>query len=329
MLSPIHRWKRMFSIMTIEAVYDRVMDTRMLEYFVAVADERNLTRAAGRLFVAQSTVSAGLRSLETELGVRLFDRDTKSVSLLPAGQDLLPIARDVLDGLDTMRSTAREAGSGLRGRVRVGTFAALRVFDLPGVLGRFRLEHPGVDVQLVTSATGSTGLIGDLVKGRLDLAFVALPVPAGVAAEAVVRRPFVAVVPESHALATRRTLSFADLAGEDWVDVLPGFGNRVQVDARLREEGITRRLSAEVADLPSVGPFVAAGIGVAVVPDVIDAVGCRVVPLSDRMPEWVVSLAVRRGGERRHAIAALAEALRSGSAEAGRSDDGGRSNAPR
>jgi DNA-binding transcriptional LysR family regulator len=301
-------------MMMIGSVYDHSMDSRMLEYFVAVADERNLTRAAARLFVAQSTVSAGLRSLETELGVRLFDRDTKSVSLLPAGEALLPIARDVLDGLDAMRSTAREAGSGLRGRVRVGTFAALHVFDIPGVLGRFRLAHPGVDVQLVTSATGSTGLIDDLVKGRLDLAFVALPVPAGLSATAVVRRPFVAVVPVAHALANRSSLSLADLADEDWIDVLPGFGNRVQLDARLREEGISRRLSAEVADLPSVGPFVAAGVGIAVVPDVIDAHGCRIVPLSDGLPDWVVSLAVRRGGERQRAIAALADALRAGGA---------------
>lgn len=298
----------------IEWVYDQGVDTRMLEYFIAVADERNLTRAAARLFVAQSTVSAGLRSLETDLGVRLFERDTKSVALLPAGEALLPLARDVLDVLDTMRSTAQEAGSGLRGRVRVGTFAALRVFDLPGVLGRFRVEHPGVDVQLMTSATGSTGLIDDLVKGRLDLAFVALPVPAGVSATAIVTRPFVAVVPANHALAARDAVSLADLAGEDWVDVLPGFGNRVQLEARLRDEGIVRHVSAEVADLPSIGPFVAAGVGVAVVPDVIDAVGCRVVPLSDGLPDWVVSLAIRRGGERRRAITALADALRRGGA---------------
>jgi DNA-binding transcriptional LysR family regulator len=287
-----------------------VMDTRMLEYFVTVADESNLTRAAERLFVAQSTVSAGLRSLERELGVRLFERSTKAVSLLPAGEALLPIARDVLDGIDALLSTANESGLGLRGRVRVGTFAALLVFDLPGVLGRFRRDHAGVDVQLMTSATGSTGLLDDLLRGRLDLAFVALPVPPGLEAVPVVRRPFVALVPLDHPLAGRDEVSLTDLADEDWIDVLPGFGNRVQLDARLAELGIVRRLSAEVADLPSVASFVAAGVGIAVVPDAIDSAGCRVIALSDDLPDWVVSLAVRRGGERNRAIQAFADALR-------------------
>jgi DNA-binding transcriptional LysR family regulator len=294
----------------IDALYDSGMDVRLLEYFVTVADERSLTRAAARLFVAQSTVSAGLQSLERDLGVRLLERSTKAVSLSSAGDALLPIARDVLDGVETLRSTARESAGGLRGRVRLGTFAAMQILDLPGILRLFRRTHAGVDVRLVTSATGSTGMLEDVEAGRLDLAFVALPA-GGAGATPVLRRPFVALVPDTHRLASRTEVSLHDLADEEWIDVLPGFGNRVQLDARLSDLGISRRLSAEVADLPSVGAFVAAGLGVAVVPDVVASDGCRSIALRDDLPEWVVSLVVRRGGEKNRAVAALAETIRS------------------
>lgn len=302
----------------IDHVYDWCVDLRLLEYFVTVADESNLTRAASRLFVAQSTVSAGLQSLERELGVTLIDRSTKAVSVSAAGEVLLPVARDVLDGVETLRSLASESVGGLRGRVRVGTFAAMQVLDLPGVLGRFTLEHSAVDVRLVTSATGSTGLLDDVVAGRLDLAFVALPVPTGVVARPVLRRRFVALLPLDHRLAGRSSVTLRDLADDPFIDVLPGFGNRVQLDTRLGELGIARRLTAEVADLPSIAPFVAAGIGVAVIPDVVATDGCRVVAVDDDLPDWVVSLVVRRGGERNRAVAALADAIRRSAA----ADDG-------
>ncbi|MFB2555637.1 LysR family transcriptional regulator [Herbiconiux liangxiaofengii] len=288
------------------------METRLLEYFVAVADELSVTRAAERLFVAQSTVSAGLRSLEGELGAALFERTTKTVRLLPAGEVLLPLARALIDDVEEVRRAASESRAGLRGRVRIGTFTALTVLDLPDMLGRFRRDHPLVDIQLVSSPVGSTGLIADLVHGRLDLALLALPAPPELDAWPVAEFPFVALVPEGHRLAAAPSVLLADLAGEEWVDVLPGYGNRVQLDRALADRGLTRRVAAEVADLPSVAPWVAAGFGVAVVPDVIEAPGCAVLPLGEVLPPWVVSLAVRRGAARRPLIGALTDALGAG-----------------
>lgn len=286
------------------------METRLLEYFVVVADETNVTRAASRLHVAQSTVSAGLRSLEGELGVALLERTTKSVRLLPAGEVLLPLARALVDDVEALRRAAGQSRQGLRGRVRIGTFAGLTVLDLPGMLGRFRREHPLVDIQLISSPGGSTGLADDLVHGRLDLALLALPAPTELDAWAVAEFPFVALVPDGHPLAGRSSVRLTDLADEQWVDVLPGYGNRVQIDRAFAERGLNRRVAAEVADLPSLAPWVAAGFGVAVVPDVIEAPGCTVLPLGETLPPWVVSLAVRRGAQRHPLLAALTEALR-------------------
>ncbi|MCS5717604.1 LysR family transcriptional regulator [Herbiconiux sp. CPCC 205763] len=290
------------------------METRLLDYFVTVADEQSVTRASERLFVAQSTVSAGLRSLERELGVRLFERTTKTVQLLPPGEALLPLARALLDDLEGLRQVATETASGLRGRVRIGTFAALQVLDLPVILAGFRREHPLVDIQLVASPTGSTGLLDDLAHGRLDLAFTAVPTPPDLDSWPLVSVEFVALLPEGHRLAGNPSVSLAELAADEWVDVLPGFGNRVQLDQALAERGIVRHIAAELADLPNVAPCVAAGFGVAVVPDMIDTTGCVRVPLSEPMAPWVLSLAVRRGAERRPQIRALVENVRASAA---------------
>lgn len=294
----------------IALLYHCVMETRLLEYFVTVADERNVTRASERLFVAQSTVSAGLASLERELRVRLFERTTKTVTLLPSGEALLPLARELLDDLEGLRQAATESGSGLRGRVRIGTFAALQVLDLPVILAGFRREHPLVDIQLVASPTGSTGLLDDLAHGRLDLALTAVPAPPDLDSWPLVQVEFVALLPEGHRLASARSVSLADLAADDWVDVLPGFGNRVQLDHVLAERGIVRHIAAELAELPNVAPCVAAGFGVAVVPDVVDSTGCVRVPLTEPMAPWVLSLAVRHGAGRRPQIRALIENIR-------------------
>ncbi|GAA2243191.1 LysR family transcriptional regulator [Herbiconiux moechotypicola] len=287
------------------------METRLLEYFVTVADERSVTRASERLFAAQSTVSAGLRSLETDLGVRLFERTSKSVRLLPAGETLLPLARALLDDLDGMRRVATESATGLRGRVRVGVFSALQVFDLPGALGRFRSRNPLVDVQLMASPTGSTGLLDDLAHGRLDLAFTAVPPPPELDSWPVARYEFVVLLAPGHRLAGAAAVSLEALAAEDWVDVLPGFGNRVQLDRALAERGIVRHIAAELADLPSVPLCVAAGLGVAVVPDAVDPGECVRLPLAEPMPPWVLSLAARHGADRRAHIRALLDELRS------------------
>lgn len=288
------------------------METRLLEYFVAVADELSVTRASERLFVAQSTVSAGLKSLEGELGVALFERSTKAVRLLPPGETLLPLARALVDDVEGIRQVATESGSGLRGRVRIGSFAVMDVLDLPAALARFRREHPFVDVQIAGSPTGSTGLIDDLVHGRFDLAFSGLPVPPELDSWALAAFDLVALLPSAHPLAVsgRTSVRLEELAADDWVDVLPGFGNRVQVERMLAERGIRRHVVAEMADLPSIAPCVAAGLGVAVVPDMGDAPGCVRLALATPAEPWVFSLAARHGASRRPHIRALIEQIR-------------------
>ncbi len=292
---------------TIGLVDTRRVETRLLEQFVAVAAEGSVTRAAERLWAAQSTVSAGIASLERSLGVRLFDRTGRRTVLTAAGEDLLPHARAVLDALDRMRDLATVDDADLRGRVRLGIFTSMDIVDLTGVLRRFRQRHPLVAVELMTSPTGTTGLVHDLVAGRLDLAYTGLPaVPPGITVEPLREMPFRVFVASDHPLAGRTSVGLAELAGEPFIDTAHGFGNRIILDAALDRLGIRRRIVAEMNDMPAVVRFATAGLGVGVVPDSGVQHDGAVLELEDDVAPLRIGLAMRTDPEPNRATQALA-----------------------
>ncbi|HWD03737.1 MAG TPA: LysR family transcriptional regulator [Amycolatopsis sp.] len=270
------------------------METRQLEYFVAVAEELSFTRAARRLFTVQSTVSATIRALETELGTTLFDRSTRRVALSTSGALFLPEAKAALEALARARDVVQEVSAGLRGSLRFGTLTSVGALDLPALLGAFHRRHPLVDLHVTVSMTGSTGLAEDVRHGRLDTALLGLPaadVP-GLAVRTILTAPYYAVLPEDHALAGEAAISLRELAGERFVDTPRGFGNRVATDRAAEAAGFARRVPVEVADLRMLPEYVSTGLGVAVVPDVVPlaAPGTVVVPLRDPDLTWPLSI---------------------------------------
>jgi DNA-binding transcriptional LysR family regulator len=273
------------------------MDTRQLEYFVAVAEELNFTRAAARMFAVQSTVSAGIQALEKELGTALFVRSTKQVSLTPAGEVVLAETRRTLEALDRVRGAAAESGAGLRGRLRVGIFTNIGVIDLPALFGEFHAQHPLVDLQLGASSAGSTGFADDVRRGRIDVAFMGLPEQdlVGLSSLPLVVTRFVAVLPDDHPLADRASVSLRDLADERFIDTPAGFGNRVVIDRAFADAGVTRTVSTEVSDLSEVPRFVAARLGIAVMPVATLAHQPRTVTVQLEQPgvAWLLSVVSR------------------------------------
>lgn len=259
------------------------MDTRHLEYFIAVAEEGSFTRAAHRLQTVQSAVSAGVRTLEREVRATLFVRSTRRVELSDAGRALLPEARAAVESLDRVYDVVAAAESGLRGRLRLGVFANSDMLDIPALAGRFHQLYPGVALSVVASPTGSTGLVDDVRAGRLDVAITGLPAEdlAGLRSHELLADEFVAVVPEAHELAGRAVLSLEELVGEPFVDGPPGFGNRVIIERELAARGLRRSVVVESPDMSLVAAFVAAGLGVAAIPRMVlrPAPGAVVLPL--------------------------------------------------
>ncbi|MEV6416333.1 LysR family transcriptional regulator [Kribbella sp. NPDC051718] len=289
------------------------MDSRQLEYFVAVAEELSFTRAAQRLFTVQSTVSAAIRALETDLKTTLFDRSTRRVTLSDTGEALLPEAKAALEALDRARAVVEEASTGLRGSVRIGTMTRLGLVDLASLLGAFYQRYPLVDVQVTTSPTGSSGLADDVRHGRLDVALVGLSAAelTGLEPRELATVRFVVLLPSSHRLAGVSEVRLAELAGERFVDMLRGFGNRTAVDRAFDQAGIPRRVQVEVPDLTTVPDYVRAGLGVAVVPemDLEEVPGVVRLPLADSELAWTLSAITLSGKRPSRAVTALLDLM--------------------
>ncbi|GAB2638077.1 LysR family transcriptional regulator [Kribbella swartbergensis] len=289
------------------------MDSRQLEYFVAVAEELSFTRAAQRLYTVQSTVSAAVRALESDLKTTLFDRSTRRVTLSAAGQALLPEAKAALEALDRARAVVEEASTGLRGNIRIGTLARLGLVNLAELLGAFHRKYPLVDVQVATSPTGSSGLADDVRHGRLDMALVGLSrwELHGLEVRDLATVPFVVLLPSTHPLADQPEVGLEELIGERFVDMPRGFGNRSMVDRAFDNAGIPRRVRVEVPELTTIPDYVRVGLGVAVVPalEPAKASGVAQLPIAGTELSWTLSVVTASGRRPSRAVTALLDLM--------------------
>jgi DNA-binding transcriptional LysR family regulator len=274
------------------------MELRQLEHFVAVFEERNFTRAARRVHIVQSGLSASVRALERELGAALFARTTRRVELTEEGRALLGEARAVLAAADRARDAVAAVRGLLRGRLSLGVMQRVAGVDLPATLGRFRERHPDVDIRL--RQAGATVLADDVRAARLDFAFVAVPAAQlrGVAHTPLVADPMLLACAPGHPFADRRSVRLAALGDEDFVEFQLGWGVRIVLDQAFAALGIERRIVCEVNDTQTLLDLVAHGLGVAVVPRVLAAGRSDVafVDLHGRAPQWEVSLVTREDG---------------------------------
>ena len=146
------------------------MELRQLEYFVAVAEEANFTRAAARVHISQSGVSAQVRQLERELGQVLLDRSGRSVRLTEVGTAVLPFARAALEAAGNARLAVDQLAGLVRGQVEVGMVSGCSLPIVSELLAEFHGRYPGVDIAL--SEDASDRLLQRLRDGRLDLALI-------------------------------------------------------------------------------------------------------------------------------------------------------------
>jgi DNA-binding transcriptional LysR family regulator len=187
------------------------MELRALSYFVAVAEERSFTRAAERLHIVQPAVSQQIRRLEAELGVVLFTRTTRAVTLTAAGEALLSEARAVLAAAERTRQVAAELAGARRERLHIATASGLGTW-LHRVLDAFAVAMPAVEVRLTTVPYRER--LAAVATGALDAAFVqaAQDAPEGVELIPVATGPLIAALPATHALAAADHLALADVA---------------------------------------------------------------------------------------------------------------------
>ncbi len=271
------------------------MQFQQLSYFVAVARTRNFTRAAAEVGVAQPSLSKQVRVLENSLGTPLFVRQPGGIELTSAGEALLPHAERILIDVESAQRAVHEVAGLRRGRVRLGATPSICDGLLPEVLTRFHESHPLIELEVHES--GSRVLTHELAQGRLDVALLITPLSQ--------ERPDLETV-----LLRRDRLVLAapvDDALPDAVDVgalrdLPlvmfrtGYDLRETTLAACAAAGFTPQVSVEGGEMLSVLRFVEAGLGYAVVPEMVLAnrPGLRPVALRNPSLDRHIALAHRR-----------------------------------
>jgi DNA-binding transcriptional LysR family regulator len=243
------------------------MQVQQLLCFVTVAEERNFTRAAARLHLAQPSLSKQIHNLEHELSTRLFDRGPGGVWITSAGEALMPYAQRILADLDNAKIEVDEL-IGLRaGRVRVGSLPSLCTTLLADTLRHFHNGFPGI--QLVVEEAGSRELIRHLAVGGLDLAIIVVPLhredPDLVTVPLLTEELVVASAVGDRTVTTD-TLRVADLREHPLVMFREGYDLRSTTLAACHAAGFDPTFAVEGGDMDAVLSFVEAGLGVAVVP---------------------------------------------------------------
>lgn len=236
-----------------------------LAQFEAVARHEHVTRAAQELGMPQPTLSRAIVRLEEDLGVALFARHGRTLSLSPAGRAFLSSVERALTDIERATESVRADVDPAAGKVAFGFLHTLGSETVPGLIRAFRADHPKVRFQLVQNY--GEAMIERLRAGDLDLCLTS-PVPdyPDLVARRLDEQKLRLVVPDDHPLAARKRIRLAEAAGELFVTLEPGYGLRRITDALCAEAGFTPRVAFEGEEAETLRGLVAAGLGVALLP---------------------------------------------------------------
>jgi DNA-binding transcriptional LysR family regulator len=263
------------------------MELRQLDHFLAVASEKHFTRAARRMNIVQSGLSASIRALEHELKTELFVRSTRRVELTMAGRVFLEKAQRIVAAANDAREAVAAVRTLSQGQLSIGAVQSLGTFiDLPMLLDGFHSSFPHIEIQLCQG--GSTQLLEQIREGRLDLAFMpVLEPPQGIAIMMVACEELVLACPTGHHLAGGANISLSQLKDEPFIDFQHSWGTRLIVDRAFAEARIDRRIAFEVTDLGTLLDLVARGLGIALVPETLADARAK---LNQQMPIGISEL---------------------------------------
>ena len=290
--------------MQIRYAVHMALDLRQLRYFVAVAEEGHITRAAQRLGMQQPPLSQQIKALEGQLGVQLFRRKARGVELTESGQVLLAEAHFILARLEQAERATLSTARGEQGKLRVGVAptAPFHPF-VPGVIRAFRQAFPSVEITLDECL--SRQAVQGLKEARLDVAFVRAELAdPELTVHRLFEEPMVVAVPAGHALAQKRGAEphpLSVFAQESFIAFarVEGPGMFDATLAACLRAGFTPRLGQEAPRITSTLGLVAAGLGVAIVPASISRIAmdgvayCELLPAE--RPKVPLHLATRRG----------------------------------
>lgn len=275
-------------------------DLADLRAFVAVAELNSFRAAAESIHLSQPALSRRVEKLEQALGVRLFERTTRSVSLTAVGRDFSRKARSLLDDLETSLLSMQAVAASQMGEVVIACVPSAVYYFLPKVLRDFHANHPRIRVRIVDE--GANGVLESVARGEADFGinFIGIQEPE-IEFQGILKEPFVVACHRDHPLAKAAQVRWADLAEYDFMTVDKSSGNRLVVDLALANSSARPSWCFEARHVSTLLGFVEAGLGVAVVPRLSMPPGehptLAHVQLVEPAVERVMGLIRRRGRE--------------------------------
>jgi LysR family transcriptional regulator, hydrogen peroxide-inducible genes activator len=271
------------------------VEVHQLRYFCAVARHGTFTRASEVEHVAQPSLSQQILKLEAELGARLFDRLPRSAKLTVFGKAFLPKAECILRDLEAARTELRDMSGNEKGEVVIGIIPTIAAYLLPRLLNNFSVRHPLVTIKVFEDITPV--LLQRLHDGTIDIAVAALPVPGSdLASIELFEEKFYAVLPETHTLAVRTSISLAELNREPFLLLKEGHCFRDSVIAACQKAKVSPSVVFESGQFATILAMVAAGMGVSAVPAmaVQKQPGCKFIPISGKHSTRKVGIVTSR-----------------------------------
>jgi LysR family hydrogen peroxide-inducible transcriptional activator len=290
-----------------------------LRYIVALARERHFGRAAAACFVSQPTLSVGIKKLEEELGIPLFERGSGEATPTGVGERVIEQAQRVLDQAQDIRDIARQGKDPLQGPLRIGVIYTIAPYLLPGVVRLLHKRAPQMPLHLRENYTHR--LREMLKRGDIDAAILALPFEEpGMAIEPLYDEPFLVAVPREHAWAVRKSVKSSELKKESMVLLGTGHCFRDQIlefspELGRPDSGDGLQRTFEGSSLETIRQMVSSGVGITVLPSTSvpektprDSM-LAYVPFTAPVPDRRVILVYRKTFPRIAAIDALRQAV--------------------
>ena len=275
----------------------RRVDFVTLRLFVAIADERSLTRAAEREHLALAAVSKRISDMEGQLGVSLLYRQPKGVELTPAGHALLHHARNLLDGLQQMDADLSEFSQGVKGHVRIHANTSAVIEFLPEDLSAFARLHPEVKIDLEERVSSDT--LRALREGLTDIGIFAGHMPAEDIQVFSYREDQLALVtPREHLLATLEGIALRDAAGFDFIGLQQDASLHALLQQSAQQMGSPLRLRIQVRSFEAICRMIHTGMGIGVLPEQVvrnylPALDVAIIPLTDPWARRELKIGVR------------------------------------
>ncbi len=291
------------------------MTIRDLEYFVALAETRHFGQAAERCYVTQPTLSMQIAKLEQELGVTLFEREKRRVSLTEAGRRILARASFVLDGVSEIREVAKGLSSELSGPLYLGVIPTIGPYLLPHLLPELRSVYP--DVKLYLREDKTEQLVEQLHHSALDAAILSLPIDSPALEYTVFfREELVAGIPHDHPLTRKKRIAIKELAGEPILLLEEGNCMRDQTLDLCRGSRPADPEGYRASTIESLRQMVSAGMGCTFLPKLstvgpfADASPIAIRPLRSPTPRRDIALVCRKTYPQAGSLRTLAQALK-------------------